>query len=220
MKPLVDLFPSTESGAYNYREAKAHSQRVDEFLGFQIDAIEAKLIAETQDAFEIKEKWVGLDPSALQTPYGEIRNLLHAVQIKPKQTIIDFGAAYGRMGLVVGAHYPESQFIGYEISKERVEEGNRIYRECQLKNAKLLQQDLADPQFQFDEADVYFIYDFGTLRSIQKIIAQLKTIVSRRPITVVGRGRRVRDEIERKEFWLSQVIAPEHYGNFSIYRSA
>jgi hypothetical protein len=89
---------------------------------------------------------------------------------------------------------------------------------------KLVEQDLSKMNFiiganEESLADYYFIYDFGTLNSIKKALLDLQDLSRTRKITVIGRGRACRDQIERHEPWLSQIVKPEHHGNFSIYRS-
>jgi precorrin-6B methylase 2 len=206
---------------YSYASAKEFSRALDDALGFQIEAVEKTIIEHDPHT-----PWAGLEPQALQTPYPEIRLMLQQLSLKSGQTIVDLGAAYGRMGLVIGAHHPEVKFIGYEISLERVKEGKRIL--CQfpfastganIGSVQLLPDDISRTDWQLPEADVYFIYDFGDLESIIRVIDQLKKRAVKTPITVVGRGRRTRDHIERHEPWLSQVNSPRHCGNFSIYQS-
>jgi hypothetical protein len=80
--------------------------------------------------------------------------------------------------------------------------------------------DLADPAFKPRLADFYFIYDFGSRPAIAKTLADLSLVARQGPITVVGRGRASRDEVERRHPWLSEVVEPEHLPRYSIYRSA
>jgi hypothetical protein len=214
-----DLFPLIDSAAHDYRDGQMHSMQVDEFLGFHIEEIEHEMAKKNPGQFEAQEKWIGLTPAALQTPYTEFRTMLNLLELKPGQKVIDLGAGYGRMGMVIGAHYPEVEFIGYEVARERVNEGNRIFNQYSYSNVKLLYQNLTDPAFELPLADIYFIYDFGTIHSIQKVIGDLKDHAKTHAITLVGRGRAVRDQVERHELWLSSVVPPKHFGNFSFYRS-
>lgn len=210
--------PQVSLSDYSYSDAQRFSKNLDELLGFQIDAVESQILENSPHT-----PWAGLEPQALQTPYAEIRMMLNQVGLQPEQTVVDLGAAYGRMGLVMAAFHPESRFIGFEISPERVEEGNRIYNRFEIDASfriQLLQEDISRSDWVLPEADVYFIYDFGDLESIIRVIDRLKMKARQRKVTVVGRGRRSRDHIERQEPWLSQVIPPVHCGNFSIYQSS
>ena len=204
---------------YSYSDARQFSRELDQKLGFQIDEIEQQILKNSPHT-----PWAGLDPQALQTPYPEIRMMLSKLDLQFGQKIIDLGTGYGRMGLVIGHFYPEVEFTGYEVSTERVNEGRRIldkigldFARAKSEGIQLLQADISSGGFEIPAVDVYFIYDFGDLESIIRVIDQLKQISMRQPIRVVGRGRRTRDHIERHEPWLSQVHPPVHCGNFSIY---
>jgi hypothetical protein len=246
---LIGSIPLPQQDSYSYSEAKLFSQQLDLDLGFQVESVE-KTILENHP----RTPWAGLDPQALQTPYPEIRMMLSRLDLQPGQTIVDLGAAYGRMGLVVVGFHPEVRFIGYEVSVDRAREGNRVYESVRsalqhvnqasdvqsTKNGaadfpviiqkpllstfdsgwiELRCEDISRTDWSLPDAELYFIYDFGDLESIIRVIDRLKTRARQQPITVVGRGRRTRDHIERHEPWLSQVNPPDHCGNFSIYRS-
>ena len=197
---------------YSYLEARNFSRDLDLKLGFRIEEVEKDILLHSAST-----PWAGLDPQALQTPYPEIRMMLAKLDLQKGQDVIDLGAGYGRMGLVIAQFFPENSFIGYEISPERVREGARVLHD--YKNVHLHLEDISRTDFKIPEVDVYFIYDFGDLESIIRVIDQLKEISRKRKIRVVGRGRRTRDHIERHEPWLSQVFTPMHCGNFSIYCS-
>ena len=122
------------------------------------------------------------------------------------------------MGWVMARHFPNVNFIGYEFVKERVEEVRRCWKGTHS-TFKILVADLSTIDFAPAAAEYYFIYDFGSRQAIEKTLQDLRKIAQERPITVVGRGRASRDAIERQHPWLSQMNAPEHFGNYSIYRS-
>lgn len=211
--------PTLES--YSYSDARSFSRNLDLKLGFEIEKAEQAILKNNP-----LTPWAGLDPEALQTPYPEVRLMLQRLDLQEGQAIIDLGAGYGRMGLVIAQFFPGVSFAGYEISSERVTEGirmlNHLKHESELMRSdsiQLIHADISRTDFVVPEVDVYFIYDFGDLESIVRVIDQLKEISRRRKIRVVGRGRRTRDHIERQEPWLSQVNPPDHCGNFSIYRS-
>ncbi len=211
--PLLENFPS-------YREAQLHSRLVDEWLGLHVDETENKIAKNAGLSWEEhRERWSGLNPDSLQTPYTEFRAILELLKLQPGQTVVDLGSGYARMGFVIGAHYPESFFVGYEIATERVQETQKALERFNYKNVKMLYQDLARSDFVPIQADYYFIYDFGSAQSIHKTLLDLKILAQQRAITVVGRGRACRDQIERRELWLSQLNKPEHFPHFSIYKS-
>jgi hypothetical protein len=214
--PLLADFPS-------YREAQLHSRQVDEWLGFQVDETELAIARDiTLTPFEQREQWVGLNPDALQTPYTECRSVLNIVNLQPGQNVVDLGAAYARMGVVVGMYYPESFYNGYEISEPRVTQAWSVLNRLNFKNVTLLQQDLARPDFVPFPADVYFIYDFGSPESIRIVLSKLKAIAAHRTregrgMQVVARGRGCRDRIEKFEPWLSEVGTPRIFPHFTVF---
>jgi len=218
-----DPYPALPEGSYTYDDAKKHAEQVDAWLGLRADEIEAQL--ETQRGPEDgQQRWIGLNLQTLQTPYLELRTMLEHLQPQPRQCVVDLGAAYGRLGLVLGAHYPEVFFAGFELVAERVNEGRRLLDEHRCLRARLEEADLRAPSFRLPEAEFYFLYDFGTRDAIEKTLqdlrAQAQVNGATRPLTVVGRGRAVRDAIERRHPWLSGVRAPENFTNYSVYRSA
>ena len=50
--------------------------------------------------------------------YRDIKAILKASGMKNGDTFVDIGSSYGRVGCVVGANFPNSRFLGYEIVNE------------------------------------------------------------------------------------------------------
>lgn len=189
-----------------------HSRLIDQIIDFRVSFVEEMLLYQAagfdpdgnHETWGPKihggvQTWVGLDNETLQTPYSDIFRILQILKLRPYQEIIDLGAAYGRMGVVIGGIYPKNSFTGYEFVKERVEEGNRLYQKYGLKNAKLIQADLGSPEFKLPLADIYFIYDFGQVEHIIKTLKEIEDLSQRRPIKVVVRGK-WSQEIISKQF--------------------
>lgn len=130
------------------------------------------------------------------TLYVELRAILHQLIPQPGQTVVDLGAAYGRLGFIIGRHYRGVRFVGYEYAGERLEEGRRCLTRFVSKehsrDFRLIHADLASKSLHLEEADIYFIYDFGALNVIEKILFDLRRLSNSRTITVVGRGRHCR----------------------------
>lgn len=213
-----DPYPLIAEGEYLYEDAKAHAATVDHWLGAKIDDVETELDKQGA-ADDGQQRWIGLAPQVLQTPYLELRSILARLRPMAGETVVDLGAGYGRLGLVLGAHYPHVDFIGYELVPERVLEGQRILAEQGCTEAKLECADLAALDFRPLAAAYYFLYDFGARDAIKKCLGDLREISVERGITVVARGRAARDAIERGHPWLSAVIEASHTKNWSIYRS-
>lgn len=209
---------------------RQHANMVDKILGFRTKYVEEMLVADAR-GFDPEgthetwgplmhngiQTWVGLDIQTLQTPYSECLRILQLLKIKPYQHIIDLGAAYGRMGVVVGGLYIKNSFTGFEYVKARVEEGNRVYKEMGFSRCQLIEEDLFSKDFELPEADVYFIYDYGQVEHIDHTLNQIEKIAEKRPIKVVARGRFSRRIIEDRHPWLEMKYEGKLEENFSIY---
>ena len=209
---------------------RQHAEIVDKILGFRMKYIEEMLVAEAR-GFEPEgshdtwgpamhqgvQTWVGLDISTLQTPYADCLRILELLKIKPYQHIIDLGAAYGRMGIVIGGLFIKNSFTGYEYVKSRVDEGNRVYRELGFKRSELKHQDLFDSKFELPHADVYFIYDYGQVEHIDHTLEQIKKIAHKRPVKVVVRGKFTKQIVAMKHEWLNLMFEGKLEDEFSIY---
>lgn len=215
-------FPLVRKGEVSLAEAQAHAALVDNWLGLQAGTVEINVKEEIySQPDDGQEPWAGLPVKTLLTPYTDFRLILEQLAPRRGQTIVDLGAAYGRLGFVISQHWLGVGFVGYELIEERVREGRRCLERFEvMPEIQLLQADLLAPEFMPQAADFYFMYDFGSRQAIDKTIYDLFIIAQKRSITVVGRGGRTRDAIERRNPWLSQVIEPEHFPHYSIYRSS
>lgn len=193
--------------------ARRHSERIDEALGFRIRYTEEITEALDGEAAPHVQTWAGLDLWTLQTPYSDIVTVLKVLRLKPFQHVIDLGAAYGRIGIVIGGLYMKSFFTGYEFVRARVREGNRVYRELGLQRCELIEQDLAAEGFMVPDADVYFIYDYGHVEHIERTLGQLKLVAAKRPIRVVVAGKFTKQIIGAAHPWLNL----QYEKNLSIY---
>lgn len=210
-----DPFPLLELNPGLYPAAKRHAAAADDALGLRVKEIEARL----RDPGDGQQRWLGTHPSVFLTPYVELRAWLARVAPGPGETVVDLGAAYGRLGFVLARHYPEVRFLGFELVPERVEEGRRALARFGARHATLEAADLAARGFTPPPAEIYFVYDYGTREAIEKTLGDLREIAKRKGIRVVGRGRAVRDAIERRHPWLGEVHPPLHEAHYSLYRT-
>lgn len=207
-------FPLTREGEYSYQEEQAHSEAVDQLVGLRTQETEASVKQKRKPPGQ--ETWQDFPPSVFLTPYTECRRIVELLKLPKEGLIVDLGAGYARMGFVVGRHYRDILYLGYELVSERVEAANRALAGFAYDNVQLVCKDIAASNFSPPPADCYFIYDFGSREAIEKILEDLKQYPG---VTVVGRGRGVRDAIERRHPWLGEVNPPQHLAHFSIYRS-
>ncbi len=206
------------------------STLIDKIIGLKAHEVERELISQAKQLCETShsdnlgkslhqgnQTWVGLDPNTLQTPYREISEILEYVKPTKGQKIIDLGAAYGRMGIVLNCLYPEAKFVGHEYVIERVDEGNRIFEQYEIGCARLEQVDIASEEFSLEDADIYFIYEYGLKDHIAKTLFELREVGLRRPIIVIARGRSCISLIDYYHPWLSGVFDVKRWDGVSIY---
>lgn len=234
---LENPFPLIPDGTVSYRDEQAHAEAVDAWLGLKTASVEA-LLVEGFDRDLAREQnarhWIGLPVQSLLTPYTELRAILEKLNLRDQtdravagepRLVVDLGAGYGRMGFVIAREFPGVSFLGIEVVNERVCEGAAallrfLERRRTPGSISLVQGDLSSDEFILPEAQIYFLYDFGSAAAIEKTLGDLRAQAARRSLIVVGRGGATRDAIERRHPWLSQVTPPDHFPHFSIYRSS
>lgn len=206
------------------------SGELDDYFGYDINQIENDLL-ETARALRPQgtmnnfgealhqghQTWVGLDPQTLNTPYSELVRLCDLLSPVADETLIDLGAGYGRMGLVLNLLHPGTNFIGYELVQERVEEGNRILSHHNCSAAELICQDLTDPEFVLPDAQYFFLYDYGKVPHIRNTLKQIEEKADAQSFKVIARGKGSRSLIEHEHPWLCEINPVHHEENFSIY---
>lgn len=207
-----------------------HALIVDKILGFRMKYIEEMLIAEARgfdpdgshetwgpSLHDGAQTWVGLELQILQTPYSEIYRILQLLKLRPYQHVVDLGAAYGRMGIVMNGLFIKNTFTGYEFVRARVDEGNRVYQDLNMTKSKLITADLSDPNFELPEADVYFIYDYGQVEHIDRTLNQIRAVSEKRPVKIVVRGKFTRRIIADRHEWMGLTYEGKLEELFSIY---
>lgn len=210
---------------------QVHAKKLDKILGYKSPKIEVKLLQKyraydrpneegnKKQHYRGTQTWIGLHPQALQTPYNDIYDALFLLKDFEVNKVIDIGAGYGRVGIVMNAIFPEASFIGYEILKPRTSEANRIFDLYQLDNCKVELQNVLEENFKLPHAQVYFIYDFSELDDICTILDQLSDRFNQDNFFLISRGERIDFLIERKykEFWKANGYLT--CGELKIYSS-
>lgn len=207
------------------------SLEVDNYLGIRMCRIEQELLNSARslrpkgNLFNLGEvlhggnqTWVGLDPQTLNTPYVELIEMCHLLSLKEGELIVDLGAGYGRLGVVLDSYYPQTSFIGYELVSERVREGNKTFKALGCMNATLLEQDLMADDFVIPEAHVYFLYDFGKTSHIRSVLNKLENLADKNHhFKLVARGKGSRSIIAHEYHWLTNIDEDQTGRSFSIY---
>lgn len=200
------------------------STELDQHFGLRINEIEHDLLLKARSLRpdgnmanfgEVlhggHQTWVGLDPQTLNTPYRELDLACELLNPKDGELFVDLGAGYGRLGLVLSQRYSGVRFIGYELVKERVDEGNRI-----LGGKQLITQDLMSETFELPVAEYYFLYDFGKTDHIRKIMKKFEKLADSHHFKLVARGKGSRSIIDFEHPWLTCQSVPGEE-KFSIY---
>lgn len=200
---------------------KLPSQDLDKLLGFRVHEIEKDLHRQAlqkdpggnhhtwgASLHGGNQTWVGLHPETIQTPYAELIRICQKLELKTGEIVVDLGAGYGRLGIVLRELHPGVEFLGIECVPERVEEGKRVH------GLNLVQGDLTHSEFLPPEANHYFIYDFGKVSHIRDLLKKLSMIADRKKITITGRGKGIRSLISHEFLWLTPFHEEE---NFSLY---
>lgn len=160
--------------------------------------------------------WVGLDPRTLITPLEELEDVISRLNPKLDEVLVDLGAGYGQMALVLKEAAPEVYFKGYEIVPERVYEGQRVLKFMGCERAELFIQNLTEADFKLTNADYYFVYDYGKVPHMRHTMKQIENQLGSRPFKIVARGQGIRSLIDYEFPWAIKTFEDER---FAIYSS-
>lgn len=211
---------------------REHSKQIDSFLGFRILRIERKLIQQYRSFYlndkvetskklhsdngEEGESWIGLNPQVLLTPYSELYEIFYLLRNKSISKIIDIGCAYGRVGIVSKAFFPNSEFIGYEIVKKRITEAKRISDLYDLE-MNIESQNVLEDSFELPKSSLYFIYDFSHVGHIKNILQKLESRIGKHPFILVAKGDEIRSIIQLAFPMFIVKNEPCYRENWSIF---
>lgn len=210
---------------------RLHAKELDQRLGFHIPKIEQKLLRKYQaydklsdptdrkQHFEGTQAWIGLHPQILQTPYSEILDFLSYLVPFGPQKIIDLGAGYGRVGIVLNALIPNCQFVGYEILPQRFKEARRMFERLELTDCEMRSDNIIADDFTLPSADAYFIYDFSDPHDLRTLLDQLSEKIHNEEFFVIAKGDGVRSLIQHKYPQFYVVNGALHKKNWSLYSS-
>ncbi len=197
-KNINDIFRSIQQPVDHDLTKRHVSSQIDLALGFKIKHIEEILQTKARELVPEKhfdqwgptlhdgaQTWIGLDFQILQTTYHDLKTLFDFIKPKAGERIIDLGAGYGRLGIYLHHFYPRTEFLGIELVQERVNEGNRLFSQLGSQNKKMQSIDLSKLD-ELPEADIFFIYDFGSIDHIKHILSMLKN-TPKRMLVVKGK---------------------------------
>lgn len=169
-----------------------------------------------------KAKWSRKSRSnGFSSSYRDIKAILSASGMKDGDTFVDLGASYGRVGCVIGANFPNTQFIGYEIVPERCVEAQRIAKFLQIEDTvNYFCNDISADDFTMPDADWYFLYDSlnnKTLSHIFEKIYRTGNNPNARLIAKYTGSRSIYSDSPYLEF-ISSIDGVRSFGNCWFYR--
>jgi len=175
------------------------------------DAIAKKDRRAFNDDHQGEETYSFAKPELLLTPYSEIFNLFQALGLKPGDKVVDLGAGFGRLGLALASRNPGVKITGYEIVRDRIEEGARVAKAWGLSDrVTLIEQNLADPHFKPEEADIYFAFNPVSGATFDKVLEDLRQVglKSKKPFRFIVFGPSPFEKTEAQP-WLRELKGPE-----------
>ncbi len=210
--------------------AQTHAKMIDGILGFHIAKVERNLerkhcnydkmySSRRNDQYIEHHTWIGLKPQVLLTPYSDFVDILNHLPLEQMTKVVDFGAAYGRLGIVMAAMAGQASFLGYEIVDKRIAEGMRLYSNLAIETASIVHQDITDESFDIPEADAYFVYDFGNNDDLKIILNKLLKVAESRSIRLIARGEFLREIIDSRYPSFRNAHAPIHGKFWTIYQT-
>lgn len=208
---------------------EAHAERVDGLLGYRIPDIELDLLERARAVDPAgdmgtwgrrlhagAQTWVGLHPQTLNTPYDELDRMCALWGPAPEDHLVDLGAGYGRLGLVLREHEPLAHYTGIECVPERVDEANRLFDQHGCDRARVVQDNLFGEGFTLPLGDCYLIYDYGNIEHIRWTMGQLQNLAGIHRFRVVARGDGIRTLVSYAHPWLMEVPGGRQ-DNFTVY---
>ncbi len=181
------------------KTSREKSMKWDEDLGFNILKVEEDLYSQDpHDEDYHSRAWMGLPFQTLQTPYSEIITTLNLLKDFRVKRVIDLGAGYGRVGLMVKLLRPNCDFIGYEMVGERVKEGKRVYQLQGLNPQWLKCENIVEESFDIPESDIYFLYDFSDPQDLKVVLDQLTENFFQKEFFLIAKGKAVNSLIQMK----------------------
>lgn len=210
---------------------RIHAKELDRKLGYRVSRIEVKLLqkysrydrvideSNRKQHYQGTQTWIGLHPQVLQTPYCDIYHALSLITDIKIEHVIDIGAGYGRVGIVLSVLYPNARFTGFEILKQRQSEGNRVFKNLGILNSNLELKNVLENNFSIPIADVYFIYDFSEKEDIDFILQGISESLKGKECYLIIRGDRVDHLINNKfnHSWRYQLTVPK--SDLKLYKS-
>jgi len=169
---------------------KEFNRIVDQILGYrdfrQIE--KARKVSWFGNSTLGKARWSGRSRSdGFSSSYRNIKTILKASGMKDGDTFVDIGSSYGRVGCVIGANFPNTRFIGYEIIRERFVEAQRVAELLKFDNVSYLCEDVSADDFTMPQADWFFLYDSLNKKTLARVLEKISRSVNNKDAQLMAK---------------------------------
>lgn len=153
---------------------------ISTYIASQIESIEAKL-----DLADLTIEH-GLQSFRFGTS-TYLQGLFSTLQLKEGTTFYDLGSGYGNIILYGASLFPNVNFVGIEIVKERNDVCNALIEELNLKNIKTHCKDFF--MVDFSDGDVFYLYNPLHELHYEPMLEKLKAIADTKQIIVIAESK-------------------------------
>ncbi len=193
--PLVRwLLNRAETLPQDWEKQFLLNEIIDATSGIDTRRIDAEVTglsdSEVARRFGNEQTWFRFGNRDLLTPYFEFQNILAKLEPRPGQRIVLLGSGLGREAIPTSIRYPGVEVTGYEIVSERVAASEALRKNLGLSGVKFHEQNLADPDFKPEPADIYYAFNPVSGTTFDKILSDLKSNAKKfnRPFKIVVSG--------------------------------
>lgn len=113
--------------------------------------------------------------------------IFHFLNLSPTDVFYDLGSGYGVILRYAAQLYPDTQFFGIEILKERFDYCQELQQEEALPNLHFYNDDLL--KFDFSDGTVFYIFNPLFSSMYEQLLNQLKQIALKKELIIVAESK-------------------------------
>ena len=131
--------------------------------------------------------WKSLYLPELMTPYDDFVALLNLLDLDDGSLVVDVGAGVGRLGIVIGLHFPLLRYQGFEIVEDRVNSARTAAHQLGIKQSEFINTDVTSGDFLFSSmSQVFYMYDALGIDVLELCLVKIKKVAQQRQVTVIA----------------------------------
>ncbi|BDD06836.1 class I SAM-dependent methyltransferase [Aureibacter tunicatorum] len=180
-----------------------------------------KSIAKEIENVERQMDWGGMTIAygLKKFTYGSssfLDTIYNNISLNENDTFYDLGCGYGLVLWYGAQRFPNTQFKGIEIVRERCEFAEELAKRDNLKNINIFQGDLL--QQDISDGNIFYIYNSLYSDLYTELVKKLKAIASQKVITIIAESS---SKFFDKESWLIEQCEFElsPISSLKIYKS-